>query len=431
MRRRQNDFGPELARKGWYHSFELPDGSRIDGCMPVEWLRERWHRFPIPADLTGKRVLDIGAWDGWFSFEAERRGAAVTSVDRDEVENYLHMHRRLGSRADYRTLDVYELPEANLGAFDITFFLGVLYHLKHPLLGLEIVCSLTTDVAIIESFVTDGANWREHADDIPSLEFYEFDELNGHLDNWCGPTVGCLLALCRAAGFARVELLAVDAQNASLACYRRWKLAGAATGDAPELLAAGNPSTGGINFYPKRDEYVACWFRAPGPVTRGQLRLEIGEFGAPAVLLRPDGENGVWLAQFRLPPGTPAGWNRVRLRLENSAPSAAIHIAVNMPVRAAQLEIKDVFDGATWKPVEIESGRLSCWVSGLPENADRHNVRLWLGDLRLHTTYVSPASESGYRQVNGEIPADCPKGERAFSVECGGVRSQALQVRLC
>ena len=75
--RRGKDFSQELAEKGWYHSFELPDGTRIEGYNQLGTLRKRYARFPIPADLTGKSVLDIGAWDGWFSFEAERHGAAV------------------------------------------------------------------------------------------------------------------------------------------------------------------------------------------------------------------------------------------------------------------------------------------------------------------------------------------------------------------
>src|SRR5437588_11832339 len=111
-RRYQNDFVDELHRKGWYHSFE-----GVDGVMPLAWRRERWSRFPLPADLTGKRVLDIGPWDGWFSFEAERRGAQVVSVDREEQPTYLEMHRRLGSRAEYRTLDLFELSTAGLGTF--------------------------------------------------------------------------------------------------------------------------------------------------------------------------------------------------------------------------------------------------------------------------------------------------------------------------
>ena len=133
LRRKQHDFTDQLREIGWYHSFELPDGTLINGYMSLEWERERWSRFPIPADLTGKRVLDIGAWDGWFSFEAERRGAAVTSVDCQEQANYLYLHRKLGSKADYRNLDLFELPWVDLGKFDIVFCLGVLYHLRHPL----------------------------------------------------------------------------------------------------------------------------------------------------------------------------------------------------------------------------------------------------------------------------------------------------------
>src|SRR5581483_1834048 len=134
--RRGRDFSQELAEKGWYHSFELPDGTRIEGHNTLDILRKRWARFPLPGDLGGRRVLDVGAWDGWFSFEAERRGAEVTAID------------------------CVELPEAGLGRFDFVFFLGVLYHLKHPLLALETVCALTTDTAIVESFVTDAETWR-------------------------------------------------------------------------------------------------------------------------------------------------------------------------------------------------------------------------------------------------------------------------------
>src|SRR6266702_8651729 len=93
--RRGKDFSQELAEKGWFHSFELPDGTLIEGYNKLDWLRKRFARFPIPEDLTGKRVLDIGAWDGWFSFEAERRGGDVTAVDCVEVANFLTVHREL------------------------------------------------------------------------------------------------------------------------------------------------------------------------------------------------------------------------------------------------------------------------------------------------------------------------------------------------
>src|SRR5580704_9802410 len=220
---RGTDFSEELYRRGWYHSFHLPDGTQIAGVIPLDTLNWRWSRFPIPAVLGGKRLLDTGAWDGCFSFEAERRGAPVTALDCVGVPHFHEIHSKLGSRVAYRILDFYELPEAHLGAFDYVLFLGILYHLKHPLLALEIVCALTTDTAIVESFVTDGDTWHKRKADVPTMEFYETDELGNQLDNWIGPSVNCLLALCRAAGFARVELMYAKGIQGGAVCYRKWE----------------------------------------------------------------------------------------------------------------------------------------------------------------------------------------------------------------
>ena len=74
--RQKLSFAQVLAEKGWYHSFLLPDGRDIDGFISLSELRRRVSKMPIAEDLRGKRVLDIGAWDGWFSFEMERRGAS-------------------------------------------------------------------------------------------------------------------------------------------------------------------------------------------------------------------------------------------------------------------------------------------------------------------------------------------------------------------
>ena len=254
--RRGKDFSQELAEKGWYHSFELPDGTRIEGYNKIDMLRTRYARFPIPADLTGKRVLDIGAWDGWFSFEAERHGAEVTAIDCVEVANFLEIQKKLASRVSYRILDFYELPEAGLGVFDFVFCLGILYHLKHPLLALEIVCALTTDTAIVESFVTDADTWREHQDEVPTMEFYETDELGNQLDNWIGPSVSCLMAMCRAAGFARVEFLHTTGFHAGVACYRKWEPIPA------EAKAPGAGVAGGGEFADLRRQF----FHAQGGI---------------------------------------------------------------------------------------------------------------------------------------------------------------------
>src|SRR5712692_2388805 len=166
----------ELGRKGWYHSLELPDGRVIEGIISLDQLRSRFARLGLPDDLRGKRALDIGAWDGWFSFEMEKRGAEVVAIDCADVESFRYARKLLGSKVDYRILDVLELSSHELGRFDVVLFLGVLYHLKHPLLGLETVCRLTRDIAIVESFVIDEATGG-----IPQLEFYETDELGGQL----------------------------------------------------------------------------------------------------------------------------------------------------------------------------------------------------------------------------------------------------------
>src|SRR6266850_1398409 len=78
--------------KGWWHSFELPDGTLIEGPNSLAGQKTRIGQFPIPEDLTGKRVLDIGAWDGWFSFEMERRGAEVVAIDNWDNPRFREMH---------------------------------------------------------------------------------------------------------------------------------------------------------------------------------------------------------------------------------------------------------------------------------------------------------------------------------------------------
>jgi tRNA (mo5U34)-methyltransferase len=431
--RRGTDYSQQLYERGWYHSFDLPDGTQIEGIIPLSALNWRWSRFPIPAALKGRRVLDTGAWDGWFSFEAERRGAQVTAIDCLEVPHFLEIHRKLGSSVDYRVLDFYELPEARLGVFDYVFFLGILYHLKHPLLALEIVCGLTTDTAVVESFVTDGDTWQEHLGDVPTMEFYETDELGNQLDNWIGPSVGCLLALCRAAGFARVELLYAGGDQAGAACYRKWEPVTDPQGDAPELAGVANTRTTGINFSTRKEEYISCWFRtARESVTREQLRFEVSGFGVAALFVRHEAD-GAWMANFRLPPGLAAGWNGVRLRFADSDFGQTLRIAVDMPARPGNLVLVGACDGTNWKVEAIavrERGYVSAWVQGLPENCDRDNIRVLLDAARLAVDYVGLEDAAGNRQINAVIPGDTAKGRHLLKIECAGVSSQSLSVTI-
>jgi 2-polyprenyl-3-methyl-5-hydroxy-6-metoxy-1,4-benzoquinol methylase len=118
--------------------------SPIDFDTKLAHVQRRFQRrlglLQIPEDLTGKTVLDVGAWDGFFSSEFERRGAKVTAVDSwtgpHALETFLLARERFGSNAAYHHLDVHDISSETVeGTFDIVFCAGVLYHLRHPLLG--------------------------------------------------------------------------------------------------------------------------------------------------------------------------------------------------------------------------------------------------------------------------------------------------------
>ncbi|MGH9646017.1 MAG: DUF1698 domain-containing protein [Bryobacteraceae bacterium] len=431
------DFSQDLLSKGWYHSFEFADGTVIDGYMQLAVQKERYARYPIPDDLRGKRLLDIGAWDGWFSFEAERHGAQTMAIDCVEIPTFLQVHRRLRSKVDYRVLDFYELPSAGLGKFDVVFFLGVLYHLRHPLLALEIVCGLTTDVAIVESFVIDAETWKEHQNAIPILEFYENFELGNQYDNWSGLTVACMLAMCRAAGFARVELMFCAGNYAGAVCYRKWEPPPVKPGYAPpELLFVSNSRTPGNCFSSRKsEEYLQCVFRAPADLeARGEyLRLEVGAFGSRAIYVqRHDDRNCT--ATFRLPPALDPGWYPVRIRFAETGFSNEIPIAVDLPAgRPSRLAVKDLSDGMSWDRGQVSmasGGFLSFWVSGLPENRSALDMRVLLGEIPLQIIWIGPAEESGYCQVNAKAPPDIEMGSHDFQIMFAGVSSEPQSVRI-
>ncbi len=432
--RRALDRSREIARTGWYHSFELPEGRHIEGLASVEALRARVAQMPVPTDLRGKRVLDIGAWDGWFSFEMERRGAEVVAVDCIEVPNFLYIREQLGSKVGYRVMDVYDLSPQTVGRFDIVLFLGVLYHLKHPLLALEKVCALTRELAIVDSFVTDfDADWAETAHDLPRMEFYETDELGGQLDNWFGPNLACLLALCRTAGFARVSALGHSAEHASVACYRRWE-AETETGpiragtEAPRLTAAVHYRNYGLNFHSDKDDYILFWFdTAAGMLERADVMPEVGGYGTPALAVRQvDGNH--WQANALLPPGLEPGWHPARLRLSNTGWSEASRIAVDFPSGPCVLTIDGACDSTSATPGRIQlrpESHVSVWVTGLPENADCHLVRAYLDGTPLAVVYVA-GPEQGPRQVNARLPNSTGPGSHDLCIEVQGSRSAAF-----
>jgi tRNA (mo5U34)-methyltransferase len=416
-------WGGDLAQSGWWHSFELPDGRKIRGANDLEGLKRRIALFPIPEDLSGKRVLDIGAWDGWFSFEMERRGADVVAVDNTESDNFLWLHRELKSKIDYRILDVYELTPETVGRFDIVLFLGVLYHLKHPLLALERICNLTKEFAAVGSFTSPDKG-------PPMMEFYELDELGGQFDNWVGPNPSALVAMCRAAGFARADLLNVNEFGSSVACYRHFAAPARMDAPAPGLINCIHITRFGIDFSSLRDDYASCWFQSDAEgLNLDSVQIRVGSLDARPVYVARDGE--LWQANFKVPLGLDPGWHEVRVRTESSEWSGPLRIALDVPVVVEGLiEITGACDGTTWSKTEITSPVLSVWVSGAPQNGGRDNIRVTIGERRCRVDYVSQWRAGTSTQLNVAIPKDLGRGEFPVTVEIAQAVSQPVSVNV-
>ncbi len=424
----------EFSNRGWWHSFRLPDGTQIEGVNSLAGLRNRISQFPIPEDLRGKRVLDIGAWDGWFSFEMERRGADVMAVDNWDNPRFHEIHKLLHSRVDYRQMDMYDLTPARIGRFDIVLFMGVLYHLKHPLLALERVCALTTNMAAVDSFVLREEHLPgQDVEKLPLMAFYETDEFAGQTDNWVGPSLPCLLAFCRTAGFARVELQSVIEYSACVACYRQWEPPAQETAPGPKLFDVYHSINGGINFESTRDAYIAAFFDSPAQrLGRDDVKPEVGGYGIkPLGVWHYAGQ--CWQVGFKLPPGLTAGWHDVRVRSQDSQPSDALRIAVDLPLEPGPIRIAGVRDTVTSEANTVDLARgswLSIWMDGLPDNSDRNNVRVYLDDVRLEVRYVGLAKDGAPAQVNAAIPNQAGSSKAKLTVMLGEQRSAPVELAI-
>jgi tRNA (mo5U34)-methyltransferase len=206
------------AQHFWYHRIELPGGVVTPGFAP-----HRAESYRIPERLDGLTVLDIGAWDGYWSFEAVKRGAArVLAIDdfSDDVgigvqhprwTNFDLCREALGipeSVLERKQWSAYDIDQ--LGMFDVVFCFGVLYHLRHPLLVLDKIAEITRKTAYFESAILDyyspykGGLGHGYPDDERVMEFYPGNEYGKNKGNWWVPTLRCLGEMVHAAGFPNV-----------------------------------------------------------------------------------------------------------------------------------------------------------------------------------------------------------------------------------
>ncbi|MCB1039927.1 MAG: methyltransferase domain-containing protein [Acidimicrobiales bacterium] len=238
LRRMADDVVPH-----WWHSIDLGEGVVTPGRKDAATMRREIAALRLPEDLAGRSVLDIGAWDGAFSFECERRGAdRVVALDhyiwsmdlaaklaydaaceRDGVEprpyeelsdvwrpedlpgrrGFDVAHQARGSKVEARVGELEVLDLAELGSFDIVLYLGVLYHVLDPYLALRRLASVTRDLAVIETELFCLAGRADR--DLPLYEFIPGSGLNADPTNYWVPNIEGLEAMCLASGFRSAE----------------------------------------------------------------------------------------------------------------------------------------------------------------------------------------------------------------------------------
>jgi tRNA (mo5U34)-methyltransferase len=210
---------PELSKLGpWFHNLHLPDGRQTAPDHPLgDFPAYKWEGVAshIPQDLNGWSALDVGCNAGFYAFELARRGARVTGLDVDE--HYLRQARwaaeQLGfeNRVVFRQGTVYELAHMP-DCWDLILFMGVLYHLRYPLLALDAVAQRVTQLVVLQTLTMPGEERLSTPRNLPleererllesgwpSVAFLEH-ELAEDATNWWAPNAAAVEAMVRSAG---------------------------------------------------------------------------------------------------------------------------------------------------------------------------------------------------------------------------------------
>jgi tRNA (mo5U34)-methyltransferase len=211
----------------WFHNINLGGIWTAPDHFLGDYPNEKYQRFAphLPEDLSGKSVLDIGCNAGFYSMEMKRRGAdRVLGIDSDD--RYLAQARLAGQALGYDNIEFRNLSVYDVGAlgetFDVVIFMGVLYHLRHPLLALDLIHKhVAKDILIFQSMQRGSKQVLELEEDYefeeteiffesayPKLHFVE-REYAHDWTNWWVPNRACAEAMLRASGFS-IETRAED-----------------------------------------------------------------------------------------------------------------------------------------------------------------------------------------------------------------------------
>jgi len=213
------DVQSEVNRlRPWFHNLHLPDGTQT---VPDHFLGDfpsyKWQAIApaIPADLSGCEALDIGCNAGYYSFELARRGARVLGIDHDPhyLEQAVWASRQFGFEhlVSFREMEVYDLARLDR-TFDLIWFMGVFYHLRYPLLCLDIVAQKLKGLMVFQTLTMPGEDVLQDTRDCdidrrdamndpgwPRMAFIEH-EFGGDPTNWWAPNHACIEAMLRTCG---------------------------------------------------------------------------------------------------------------------------------------------------------------------------------------------------------------------------------------
>jgi len=215
------------AEPYWFHRIDLGNGVVTPGWSDP--LKEKLPYFGLADDLTGLRVLDIGCAEGFFSFEAERRGAAeIVSIDFDPecIKRFGICADALGSKVTHPQVGgVYDLDPETMGTFDLVMFFGLLYHLRHPLLAVEKVAAMTSGTLLMHSWTME---MRGHPD-VPLARFRPDGVLSGPPSArihdptvYWEPNAACMKDMLSHVGMVNIERLEDSMKSSTRETIVRW-----------------------------------------------------------------------------------------------------------------------------------------------------------------------------------------------------------------
>ncbi|MFW5886541.1 MAG: TIGR04290 family methyltransferase [Bacteroidota bacterium] len=209
--------------KPWFHNLHLPgDLETAPNHFLGDFPNFKWKEIEssIPMDLRGWKVLDVGCNAGFYSFEMAKRGAEVLGIDVDE--HYLKQAQwaagefGLDHKTEFKQMQVYDLAQTGM-KFDLVIFMGVFYHLRYPLLALDILSRATKKMILFQSLSLTGEEVIDNYEDFeinerdvilqegwPMMAFIEH-KIGGDPSNWWLPNKSAIIAMMHSCGFEIIK----------------------------------------------------------------------------------------------------------------------------------------------------------------------------------------------------------------------------------